>query len=346
MRLRMCFFKYLIGCIMTIGSAFADPVPAVPDTTSMPKIWDNLNGTAGEPLSLYDVYLVGSGNVRATVLLDPLRTTHYWDSTSNLINFGSVYYDFYPPKVYSRINMPISIGYGITRSLEIEFRRAFVTRRKFNLFMPESLLGEKEKWIQWENASGMGDISFRLRTKILGAPDKLLYTALGVGIKFASSDEFEPNEDLPISPGSTDIFFGIYNAIKLGKFILPAAVTYSHTGRYLNSYPMGEIITYQIGLIAPIHRFVDFNLSLRGFAITPEAKSNITLVDPSLSSSIIDKTPEIIPQGISQTSAEVGLSLKILKIPIILSGGILSDLRGKRTFQEDIAAVFSLQVGF
>jgi hypothetical protein len=339
----MCVLRYLIFVFFAIGLSFANPVP---DTSPMPNFWDNLYGTAGEPLSLYDIYLVGPRQLRTTILFDQIRTANYWDSNGNIDDLGSLFTRIHSPKIYTRTNMPISIAYGISRSLEIEFRRAFVSRSRIVSYLPESILVKEPYWERRDNTNGLGDFSLRLRTKILGEPDKPLYLAAGVGIKFASSAEFDTTYYLPISPGSTDMFFGIYNAIKLGRFTFPSVLTYSHTGRYLNGLSIGEIITYRIGLIVDIHRLVDLNLSLRGYEITDESKRNNTPANIYLSSGITDKIIEISPEGISKTTAEVGLSIKIPKIRATLSSGILADLRGRRTYQEDISAVFSLQIGF
>jgi hypothetical protein len=345
---RLVWFYILIGLFLAIGLTYADPLP-VPDTSSMPQVWDNLNGTAGEPVSLYDIYLVAPQKIRTTILFDPITTSYGLDSTGKTYHF--VYYKYLGrhPQLefkYFRINMPISIAYGISRSLEIEFRRAYLYRSKTIGYLPESLLVKQPFRELRGNTNGLGDFSVRLRTKILGEPDKPLYMALGIGMKFASSAEFDTTYYLPISPGSTDLFFGIYNAIRFGRLIIPSAVTYSHTGRYLNGLPIGEIITYRIGLIAEIHRFADLNFSLKGYEITDESKPIISPANLNLVSGITDKIIEISPQGISKTTAEIGLSIKIPKIRAAISGGIITDLRGKRTYYDDISSIFSMQIGF
>jgi len=340
---RLVRFYLLISLFLAIGLFYANPLP---DTSPMPNCWDNLYSTAGEPLSLYDIYLAGPGKLKTAILFDQIKTANYWDSNGNIDDLGSLFPRIHSPKIYTRTNMPVSIAYGISRSLEIEVRRAFVTRSRIVSYLPESLLVKEPYWQRYETTNGLGDISLRLRTKILGEQDKPFYVALGIGIKFASSAEFDTTYHLPISPGSTDLFFGIYNAVKLGKFTFPVAVTYSHTGRYLNILPMGEIITYRIGLIIDIHRFVDLNYSLKGYEITEESKTVAVTEGINMSSGIGDKIPEMFPQGISKTTAELGLSVKIPKFRTAISGGIITDLRGRRTYNDDISSIFTMQIGF
>ena len=348
MRFKMVASQFLlIFLFLAIGLSFANPIPGDTSLFPKPEIWDNLNGTAGEPVSLYDIYLVAHHKIRTAILFDPISTSDGWDSTGKTYHFNYEYHWRHPPFGfnYSRINMPISIAYGISRSLEIELRRAFVSRSKTIGYSTESLLVQPIRELSG-NTKGLGDFSVRIRTKILGEQDKPVYLAAGVGIKLTSSAEFDANYSLPISPGSTDIFFGIYNVIKLGRFNFPSALTYSHTGRYLNGLPIGEIITYRIGLIAEVHRFADLNFSLKGYEITDESKTINAPAQLNLSSGITDKIIEISPQGISKTTAEVGLTIKIPKIPAALSGGVIADLRGKRTYEDDISSIFSMQIGF
>lgn len=199
-------------------------------------------------------------------------------------------------------------------------------------------------WKRHETTGGLGDISVRLRTKLLGDPKKLFYLALGLGVKFASSAEFDTTHNLPISPGSTDIFGGLYNAIKIGRFTLPIALTYSHTGRYQTNLPIGEIITHHIGMVVNSHQLADLNLNLRGYEITSESNQADTL--KKLSSSIRDKIDETSPQGISKTTAELSLNFKIPEIQTVLSVGIITDLKGKKTYKDNFSSIFSMQIGF
>ncbi|MEO0092645.1 MAG: hypothetical protein ABIK67_00085 [candidate division WOR-3 bacterium] len=321
-----------------VGPVSANPIP---DTSPLPKVWDNLYGTAGEPLSLYDVYLVAPQKLRIALLFDPVRTTNYWNADGKSDNLGSLFSFIHSPKIYSRSNLPFSIAYGIAQSFEIEFRRAFVSRSRIIPYLPESLLVEPY-WNRYETTKGLGDISLRLRVKILGEQTKFFYFATGIGIKFASSAEFKQTDDLPISPGSTDIFFGIYNAIKLGRFILPSFCTYSHTGRYQSTMPMGEIITYRIGLIANIHRFLDFNFNLQGYEITKQSGLSYRY----LTVGTFDKSAVIIPQEVHKTQIGWGLTVRGFKLPAVISLGLAYDLRGKKTFKNTFSANASLQIDF
>lgn len=346
-RNRMVRVHLLIGLFFAISPSLANPVPDDTLLFSKPEMWDNLNGTAGEPLSLYDVYLAAPQKFRVAILFDPLATSDGWDSTGKIHHINYEYYRPYQLEYkYSRINLPVSIAYGIAQSWEIELRRAFVTRSNAIGYTAESLL-VPQPWHELTGTTkGFSDFSLRFRTKILGAQNKPIYLAAGIGLKLASSTEFDTAYQLPISPGSTDLFFGIYNAIKFSRFIIPSAITYSHTGRYLNSLRMGEIITYRIGLIAAINQLVDLNLSLRGFEITEESKSSNSPTSISLATGVTDKIIDFSPQGISKTTAEFGLTTKLSGLRTILFGGLVADVRGRRTFNNGIATTFSLQIEF
>ncbi|MDH5684325.1 MAG: hypothetical protein OEZ20_07670, partial [candidate division WOR-3 bacterium] len=344
MRFKKSVPKYLIGMFFAIGLSFANPVPDINDTLPKSEVWDNLFGTAGEPLFLYDIYLVGPKDFRTVILFDPINTESYWDSLGKK-QPDLPLYRISVVNRYSRINLPVSFAYGISRFFEIEFRRAFVTRSSLRTYfpLPESMLVQRA--IR-DNTEGLGDFSVRIRTKILGEQDKPLYLATGAGLKIPTSPELDVSQHLPLNPGSIDIFFGIYNVIKIGPIKFPNALTYSHTGRYHNGLSIGELITYRFGLIAKIFRLADLNLSLKGFEITEESEPADVNNSISMSSGITDKITEISPQGISKTTAEFGLSIKIPKIQAILSGGVSADLRGKRTYKDDISSIFSLQLGF
>jgi hypothetical protein len=286
----------------------AKPVPADPVPDPLFDIWDNINGTAGEPLSSNDIYLADEHKIRVSAEVETFNTSDFYDSTGTKIS-DSVFN-------YNRINLPISIEYGIPGLFEVGFRMPFVVR--------------SSHYEYWSNTSGWGDFSLRIRKRIYGEKDGRVYLALGGGIKFPTAKEVDIYDGLPLSYGSLDFFLGAYSIIRTGVIKYPIALTYSHTGRGQYGAPVSEIITYQLGFQTDFGNFVDLHIGLKGYEITNEYSTEFD---------------EYLPQGISKTSVEGDLVITTLENRVNFSAGLAYDLRGKRSYA-GISPVFSMQVNF
>lgn len=282
----------------------ADPVPE-----PLHDVWDNINGTAGEPLSSNDIYLADEHKLRFSAEVEAFNTSDFYDSTGTKIS-DSVF-------TYYRINLPISIEYGIPGLFEVGFRVPFIVRNSIRQY--------------WISTSGWGDFSLRIRKKIHGEKDGRVYLALGGGIKFPTAREENIYNSLPLSYGSLDFFLGVYSIIRTGSVKYPIALTYSHTGRNQFGEPIGEIITYQLGFQTDFGNYVDLHLGLKGYEFT---KESITIF-----------FYERLPQGISKTSVEGDLVITTLENRVNFSAGIVYDLRGKRSYA-GISPIFSMLVNF
>ncbi len=236
---------FALSLLLFIKLISANPVPG-----PMPDIWDNLNGTAGEVLSPFDIYLVGEHKLRVTAHLDPLSTNDYYDSNGTIIRDSE--FDYY------RMNLPITFEYGIPGLFEIGFRVPYIVRNGRDFYMDYS-----------RNSIGLGDISLRIRKMVYGYIDELIYLAIGGGIKFPTARyEYIYHYTNPaFSQGSLDFFFGAYGVINTNIVKYPIAITFSHTGRNRLDEQVGEIITYRAGLMTDMDQFFDFNLGLKGYEI-------------------------------------------------------------------------------
>ncbi|MDH5684623.1 MAG: hypothetical protein OEZ20_09190 [candidate division WOR-3 bacterium] len=289
--------------IFLIELSLADPIPG-----PILDVWDNLNGTAGEPLSPDDIYLVDEHKLRVAIHIDPISTTDFYNSNGTEISDSAF--------SYYRMNLPISFEYGIPGLFEIGFRMPYVLRNTARLR---------------SNTGGWSDFSVRIRTRIYGDIDEPIYLALGGGIKFPTSQYEYVYYNLPLSYGSLDFFFGAYSMIRTGTLKYPIALTYSHTGRGREGDRIGEIITYRLGFVTDFGNFVDLNLGLKGYEITEENRTEVW--------------PDLPAQGISKTSVEASLIIRTIENRVNFSAGLLYDLRGKRSYAAS-TPFFTMQVNF
>ncbi|MDH5684622.1 MAG: hypothetical protein OEZ20_09185, partial [candidate division WOR-3 bacterium] len=280
---------FALSLLLFIKLASTNPVPG-----PIPDVWDNLNGTAGEALSPFDIYLVEEHKFRVSAQLDLISTNDYYDANSTIIRDSE--FDYY------RINLPITFEYGIPGLFEIGFRVPYIVRNN------------RRYWIDYDydriNASGWGDISARIRRVVYGNKDKLIYLALGGGIKFptAQYDDYYYSIIPILSQGSLDFFFGAYSVIKTDIVKYPIAITFSHTGRNRLDEQVGEIITYRVGLMTDLGHFIDFNLGLKGYEI-------LDLVE-----------------GNGKTSVEGNIIIRTIENRLNFSGGLVYDVRGIRSY--------------
>jgi hypothetical protein len=292
---------FAFSLLLFIKLISANPVPG-----PIPDIWDNLNGTAGEALSPFDIYLVEEHKYRVTAQLDPISTNNYYDSNGTIIRESD--FDYY------RINLPITFEYGIPRFFEIAFRIPYIVRNQ-----------RRQNWIDpyynYMNSSGWGDISIRIRKMVYGNKNKPIFLALGGGIKFPTAryDYYSVNPIL--SQGSLDFFFGAYSVIKTDVVRYPIAITFSHTERSRMGEQVGEIITYRAGLMTDLGHFLDFSLGFKGYEI-------IDLVTES-----------------GKTSLEANVIIKTIDNRMNFSGGIGYDIRGINSYVSTYP-FFSMQVNF
>ncbi|MDH5187043.1 MAG: hypothetical protein OEW70_08285 [candidate division WOR-3 bacterium] len=287
---------------------FISLVSANPVSGPLPEVWDNLNGTAGEPLSPYEIYLADELKLNITIHFEPISTRSYYDSISKTISDTA--FDYF------RINTPININYSIPNSFEIGLRIPYVVR-----------ISPMDR----KNTSGFSDFSLRVRKKIIGDKDSKIYFAIGGGVKFPTAGEVD-YDDLLLSYRSFDLFLGAYTMVKTGIIKYPIALTYSHTGRGMYSDRVGEIITYRVGLITDLGHLFDFNLGLKGYEIPEEGFS-------------IHSFSWRAPHGSSKTSVEAGINIQSKENRLNFSAGIIHDLRGKRSYIGTYP-FFSMQVNF
>jgi hypothetical protein len=289
----------------------ADPIPG-----PILDVWDNINGTAGEALTPLDIYLTDERKARIMIQLDPLTTSDYYDSSGSEIR-DSVF-DYY------RINIPISVEYGIPGLFEIGFR------------FPYLAIDRQTSYRSIFSSNGRGDFSIRIRKRVYGGKDDKVYLALGGGIKFPNGIESYYYSGSQLSYGSLDIFFGAYSMIRTGSVKYPIQFTYSHTGRGWEDDRVGDIITYRLGFLTDFGNFVDLSLGLKGYEIFDEHTPIIN--------NIFFGT-DYPAQGISKTSLEANLIITTLENRVNFSAGIVYDLRGKRSYA-GTSPIFAVQVNF
>lgn len=278
---------FALSLLLLIKLISANPVPGPID-----EIWDNLNGTAGEALSPFDIYLAEEYKFRVTTQLELISTNDYYDSNGTIIRESD--FDYY------RINLPITFEYGVPKLFEIGFRVPYIVRN--------GRIRGADMEYYGVNSSGWGDISIRIRKMVYGSKDKPLFLALGGGIKFPTAryDYYSVNPIL--SQGSLDFFFGAYSVIKTDIVRYPIAITFSHTGRNRFGELVGEIITYRAGLMTDLGHFLDFNLGLKGYEILDIAEGN------------------------GKTSLEANIIIRTIENKLNFSGGLVYDIRGIRSY--------------